>query len=284
MDFYDTEKVNVFPSSFRKTETKSKYTSEHNFVNILNSLIDRDCYVLSYDRSSDLLKIVLHGYYFEVDKFIQYCPGHPCYASIRVEEGSYSALVNYDNSASTSTSLDDGGKFRGIKFTQGRPTDANSNASYTYYTLQITKENDQGGYDIINKVRLSTDSIYFTTGDDLTKMINSKQNNLTAKDGIKLDPTTSEIGLEDKIYKTVTSMASKNVGANNKFIYIKNGEATASGANVGSKYTTSGNYNYTQNTYTENGELKGGTTFFASKGDPNSTLGSNGDFWFKYTD
>ena len=179
--------------------------------------------------------------------------------------------------------MDDGGKFRGIKFTQGRPIDTNSNNNYTYYMLQITEQSDKG-YKIVNKVRLSTDSIYFDNDTDLTAELNSKQPNLNTKNGIELDQATSTIGLTDNFNKALESISNKNVGSNTNFVYVSNGEVKASNANVGSKYTTSGNYKYTRGTYTEGGELKSGTSFFISKDSPNNTIGSNGDFWFKYTD
>ena len=59
MSYYATNNVEVFPSAFRTTRPNGKFTSENNFINILNSLTDieyigseSDGFVVSFNETS----------------------------------------------------------------------------------------------------------------------------------------------------------------------------------------------------------------------------------------
>lgn len=279
-NYFNTSDINLFPTSFRREETEGKFTSEHNFINILNSIVDKDSYVLTYNESNDLLRVVIHGYYFEIFNFKSTIGNtNPCYLKIRVEDGNYSAIVNYPNGSINN--LDEGNEFRGLFFENNSTKQTAPNT--TYYILQVT---DQDG-NIINKVRLSTDSIFYSNSRDLTTELNSKQSNLSAGDGI--DSTklgASEVALVSNYNDLLDSAAGKNVGTANKPVYVSNGRITAFGdsSDAGSKYIDNSTYKYTKATYMENGSILTGTTFFISNSEPLTTAeAKNGDFWFKYT-
>ena len=64
MSYIQSDHVKVFPSTYRTEYLQGKYTSEENFVNIINSITDIKSYVL--DWTFPVLKVVINGYYFEI--------------------------------------------------------------------------------------------------------------------------------------------------------------------------------------------------------------------------
>lgn len=280
-NFFQTGSVSMFPSSYRRADTKGKYTSEENFVNIINSIVDRDCYVLSTESSlanGDPLKVVLHGYYFEVDEFsLSSYPNF--YVAIRVEQGA-SAIVNFDTGSSTDEQIDLNGDFRGLAYSTSDFSGLVDDNDYKYYTLRVSN-----GGSLVNKVRLSSDSVYYGSSENsVSQALDGKQDSLEAGLGIdsnKLDQ--NEISLTDGYNTLLNSMASKTVGATDTPIYISGGEAKAITGNSGKTFTTSGNYSYVQAALISSGKLQSnGVQLFASTDNPDNSIGQNGDFWFKY--
>lgn len=276
MSYFTTSQVNVFPSTYRQQIPNGKFTSEKNFVNILNSFIDyksdQDGYVLSYDNG--LLKVVIHGYYFEISDF-DTTAYRNVWLSILVEKGGNS-LINYSD---RSINLDDAGgngEFKGLSLDSGVAPTPIVEDDYDWYTLQIMADGN-----IINRARLSTDSIrYRAETKTATEKLDEKQDKLIPSAPIKISEK-SEISFDDTAYVKFGDV--KNVGADNNPIYFNNkGEATASKANIGSNYEKENNAVKSQSIIMDNGLLQGGQTIWASTNSPNNTQGNDGDFWFKY--
>ena len=64
-----SDSVKVFPCGNRDPlyNRDSKYTTEHNLISMVNKLVDRDSFVVSYEKSSGWIVFNLHGYLFQVD-------------------------------------------------------------------------------------------------------------------------------------------------------------------------------------------------------------------------
>lgn len=285
MAYYNSSNVSVFPSAYRKVDTKGKYTSEYNFVNIINSIIDVDSYVLSTDTTlanDHILRVVIHGYYFEIENFIK-PTNKALYLAIRVENNTSNALVNFNNgSAAEDTALDQGSEFTGLYTGDTEPNTA-AGEGYTIYTLQVCDFNGN-----LNNVRLSTDSIFFDNDkdSDLTGKINEKQNKLTTGNGLSLS-NDSTIKIIDNYNRTLAS-AVGGEGSSTQPVYVNSsGQFTALSGASGATQTNESyggiSYKYTQAALITSGTLQQtGTSFYASTGNPPSGVGRNGDFWFKY--
>ena len=282
-DYFTSSNISVFPSAYRTTDTKGKYNSEYNFVNIINSIVDKDCYVLSTEESLDedhTLRVVLHGYYFEIASFTK--PSGNLWLAIKTEKNYGNALVNFDSTAVDHTALDSGSNFMGLR----QSTSAISavvDTDYSIYSLQVVENGS-----LINQVRLSSDSVFYGSDEDETvsDKLDSKQDNLSAGNGITINNNT--VSLTDSYNSSLSTIAGKTVGTLSKPVYISNGAATAITGSSGKAYTSgsSGNtaYTYTQAALVTDGALQStGVQLFASIGDPVDGVGKNGDFWFKYT-
>lgn len=172
MSLFKTENVKVFPSAFRTKPGPSngKYTSEENFVNIINSIVDypnrrakdtsnkvihNDGYIVSTDNNK--LTVVIHGYLFTIDtgvnfgNFDSFNNSQTIWLYIRVEDGAIesasNALVNSDNESIT---LDTSTNFTGISYIIYTPSSSSGEFDppqiaekdrTTVYTLQIVKKN-----------------------------------------------------------------------------------------------------------------------------------------------
>ena len=128
---YGSEYVHVFPSTYRSEYINGKLTSENNFINILNSITDIDSYVLDY--SNNVLKVVIHGYYFIIENVRN---NLPLWLEIAVEKSDTCGLVS--TSTQSPTSLDDNGSFTGLEY-YSKESDLKdgNNDSYNYYHLQV---------------------------------------------------------------------------------------------------------------------------------------------------
>lgn len=291
-NFFKTANVDMFPSAYRKIETKGKYTSEENFVNIVNSVVDYDRYVLSTVESlgrGEPLKVVLHGYYFEIEGFsLNTYPN--LWVGIKVEQGA-NALVDFDTSSTTIDENVENGNFKGLAYT----TDVNGfnvsdTTNYKYYTLQVSS-----GGSLVNQVKLSSNSIYYK-GDrtrSVSSLLDGKQNKLTAGNGIDSNKLNSnEVALTDKFNNTLNSFfpnPSGGVGSADQPVYVSTSGTMAALSSSSGMPQTSGSsnnvaYKYTQAALITQGHLMdNGVAFYASDGDPQQEVGKNGDFWFKYT-
>ncbi len=271
---YKTLDVKVFPSTYRKEIPQGKYTSENNFVNILNSLTDIDSYVIGDDNGT--LKVVIHGYYFEISNFV--ISTYPnLWLGIRVESGN-NALVNFNNGSINE--LDSSDKFfTGLDFTSTEPSNQATD-NYTYYYLKVVEDSK-----LINKVKLTTDSIKVDSGKDLTNELNQKQYLLTNGQGIDtIDNNTNRtVQLTNKEFNKLSSLPNKGGSPTSSklFYFDENGLAKNNdGLSVGSKGTDSGNKIASQGVYILDGTITAGQTFYASTDNPSG--GVKGDIWFKY--
>ena len=300
-NFFSTESVDMFPSAYRVVSTKSKFTSEENFVNIINSIVDKDCYVLSLDDTDEgpILKVVLHGYYFEIKDF-NLSENPDFYVAIKVEQGA-NAIVNFNNNSVANTQINNGnivdtqidvnGEFTGLAYSKTPFGESDTN-NYKYYKLQVS----QGG-SLVNRVRLSSNSIYYK-GDrtrSVSSLLDGKQNKLTAGNGIDSDKlNNNKVALTDKFNNTLNSFFPNpsGVGSADQPVYVStSGTMTALSSSSGVPQTSGSKnnvaYKYTQAALITQGHLmsgdtNGGVAFYASEGNPQPEVGKNGDFWFKY--
>lgn len=276
MAYFYTSKVNVFPSTYRQEIPNGKFTSERNFVNILNSFIDykttQPGYVLSYDENT--LKVVIHGYYFEIYEF-NAASYKNAWLSILVEKGSNS-LINYNDKSITLDDVGGRGEFKGISIDVEAPTKINE-VDYDWYSLQIISNGE-----IVNRARLSTNSIRYRDEDKTASVkIDEKQDKLTPLHPIKISQD-NKISLDDSAYVKFSGLS--GVGsATNPVYFNSNGQGTASNANVGKNCSQSGNVIESQAIVMKNGNLTGGQSIYASTNNPTASDGKVGDFWFKYS-
>lgn len=297
-NFFSTESVDMFPSAYRVVSTKSKFTSEENFVNIINSIVDKDCYVLSLDDTDEgpILKVVLHGYYFEIKDF-NLSENPDFYVAIKVEQGA-NAIVNFNNNSVANTQINNGnivdtqidvnGEFTGLAYSKTPFKEMDTN-NYKYYKLQVS----QGG-SLINRVRLSSNSIYYK-GDrtrSVSSLLDGKQDKLTAGNGINSSKlNNNEVALTDEFNNTLNSFfpSPRGVGSATQPVYVSTSGTMAALSSSSGMPQTSGSknnvdYKYTQAALITQGHLMdSGVAFYASEGNPQQEVGKNGDFWFKYT-
>jgi hypothetical protein len=288
---YASGNVKVFPSTYRKLYPQGKYTSENNFVNILNSLTDIDSYVISADN--DTLKVVIHGYYFEISNF----KGNDnnwinIWLGICIESGN-NALVNYstqkvadltqitEDEKESLYTLDDDNGFTGLIWSDGKPT-SNSNNYYTYYFLQVSDEKGN----IINKVKLTTDSIKTNHKNDLTTELDRKQYLLKAGQGIAKitnnQDNENEVGLNTTEYNKLSNLPNKGGSSTSSKLFYFNEDGIAVNndkLNVGSRGSGTSKIE-SQGVYILDGTITAGQTFYASTDNPSG--GNKGDIWFKY--
>ena len=283
-NFFTTENVKMFPSAYRRTDTKGKYNSEENFTNIVNSVVDNDKYVLSYDNSTHLLRVVLHGYYFEISDFDLSGANRNCWVAIRVEQGA-NALVDFDTSSVTPEQIDKNGNFTGLAVSTSQ-FNVIDTSDYKYYQLHVANNGE-----LLNQIRFSSNSLYYKDNEDqnLSDLLDTKQANLTAGYGINSSELqNNKVQIIDSYKTSLDSIANTTVGSATTPIYISSGLATPLSASSGKVQTSASaggiNYQYTQAALITNGALQDtGVAFYASVDSPNQSVGKNGDFWFKYT-
>jgi len=300
MAYFKTVNVKAFPTSNRTAVTDGKLTSEENLVNIINSIVDYDSYVIGlsnevnpYDNTSisvPVLSVVIHGYFFKIYDFNQR-QFNNLWLSIEVENATAGGetLVNFSDNSITPLDTDTG--FLGLYYGNSPITissdDTNRYGNYKIYNLQVIKEGA-----IVNKIKLKGENISYPGVDEedrstsIIDKIDEKQNNLTVSSGIILEntsDTSSNLKLDFNVVEPIEKI--KNKGSNTKFIYFDStGTAQESSADIGSAYfKDSSSVYHTRSTYTENGTLKGGVRVYFSQNSPDASLGGAGDIWFKYT-
>ena len=210
MSYIQSNNINVFPSAYRTDTLQGKWTNENNFVNILNSLIDVDSYVLSY--VDNILKVVIHGYYFEID--VNLNSYSDLWLVIRLEKGAEGsdALVRFDNGSPNG--LDENNQFYGISLEETDPSDKYE-TDYRYHYLKV--QNAAAPGTVINKVRLSADSIGYDTYNTVKDELDSKQDTLTPGNGLTLT-SDSQISIKDSDFAKLEGL--NNKGANDTFVYF----------------------------------------------------------------
>jgi len=294
MNYFSKNSINVFPSSYRSAVSGGNFTSEKNFVNIINSIVDRDCYVLSTEQSlrkGEPLRVILHGYYFEIKGFT--LGSYPTFrVAIKVEKGSY-ALVNIENSATQSKDIDINNDFKGLAYVLSTDPFIESDTDYyDWYQLQVSRDGQ-----LVNKIRLSSDSVFDSSSDpnslkSVSKTLSEKQNVVIAGNGIKGDANNhlqdNKVELIDTYNGTLNSMKS-GVGSSKRPVYVDSSGIVRyvnsdSGTSATNGTVNGITYLKTQAALVKSGEFQSnGVSLYASIDSPPNNLGSNGDFWFKYT-
>lgn len=172
MAYLDSEKVKVYPSSFRGTGTDNKLYNPESRLNTENNITrsiramsikdttDKSSYVISY--TSGILKCVIYGYYFELDLTGESFTDDDVYATIyvspintNVDIYKYSGyvLARYDTTSPGDT-LDDTSKFYGLCI------DSNANTNTNYHSLHILeKVGDSYTVPIASYLRASSETI-----------------------------------------------------------------------------------------------------------------------------
>lgn len=278
--------VDVFPTTYRTKYLQGKYTSEENFVNILNSLTDNNSYVLSWENQ--VLKVVIHGYYFEIRQFTGSNLPSNLWLGIKIESGesNSNALVSF---LTSSTTLDENDLFTGLYYVQSstQPNISLSPAEASNYTIYWLRVTDASGNINPYRVRFDADSIKYSEGvnvrDEFSTILNTletKQDDLSAGDG--LDLTNNTMSIKSSEMLKLNSLPGKGTAL--KPVYFNSsGQAVASNGNVGLSWAAmSGGYR-SQWIYMQDGTLKSGTTMYASVSSPDDSVGNNGDIWIKYS-
>lgn len=294
MNYFNKDSIKVFPSSYRTAVSGGNFTSEKNFVNIINSIVDRDRYVLSTEKSlinREPLRIVLHGYYFEIEGFN--LVNYPTFrVAIKVEKGSY-ALVNIENSSTQAKDIDVNNSFEGLAYVLSTDPFVESDKDhYDWYQLQVSR-----GGQLVNKLRLSSDSVFDSSSDEtspksVSETLSEKQDIVTAGNGIKGGVNNrllnNKVELIDVYNGTLNSMKD-GVGSSKRPVYVNSSGIVKfiesdSGVAATSGTVNGVNYLQTQAALVRGGEFQSnGVSLYASIDSPPDNFGSNGDFWFKYT-
>jgi len=263
MSYISSSNVSVFPSTYRNQYQTSKLTSENNFVNIINAIINRPngSYVVSHENN--VLRLVIHGYYFEVTNWTK---SPNLVASIKVENNGFS-LVRHDNLSIDN--LDQNSIFYGLDISEGNPVNG-SDENYTTYSLQITDSSNN----IINQERLTTDVIEWgKSGKTLSTRLDELQEQLVVGDnsGLTLSSDKKTLALNLKYKNSLDNLGNKG-GSGNKLIYFDNdGVVKDSTSTIGTDH---------QIVYVNNGTLTAGAKITISNSNPSG--GNNGDIWLKY--
>ena len=273
---YYSNKVRVFPSTNRYIYPQGKLTSENNFVNIINSITDYKDYVLDY--ANGVFKVIIHGYYFEVETSII----ANLYFSILIETTEYGQLVSWNSDGQ----LDSSGNFCGLATSINAPPQwpdwidqAHHNTKYRMYSLNVT----DGTSKLINKWRFTTDASYFKGLRTLTDDLDKRQYKLKAGSGIADISNNfgdNTVRINDTEMTKLNGLVNK--GSKTTFVYFdNNGVAQPSDATVGGKSNKNGVIS-TADIYLNGGTLTKGRTVYASTSDPSNTVGEVGDIWLKY--
>ena len=312
MAYINTNSIKVFPSAFRTAPANGKYTSEENFINILNSIVDyptdADGYIVKSDGNE--WAIVIHGYLFTFE--LNKSNYQNAWARIRVEQGlgdaAANALVNFGDA---SINMDVSGTFRGLEIVDREPTKEenvyilkiiengnicsrnyakfrvnsilydNTNNSNLKDKLDDIDKTDANIKNLLNKLNGTTSS---TNPDEY----NEKQNKLKTGSYTALTDNsdgTTTISV-DQNAKTILDSLNKTVGSAINPIYIDKKEAKASTATVGKKFTQNAANGESQNVYLKDGTITAGNSIFIRTTSPtnadNTGTGVDGDIWFKY--
>ena len=210
MAYFLSNNVRVFPSTYRTVNASGKFTSETNFTNMIKALAGKDSFVV--DLEVNTLKVVVKGYYFEIDNFTG---GPNIWLRVNVNNG-------YLMSLGGSSQLDDASNFLGIE----------SNSSGD---LQVTN----GDGKLINKGYIpelcDEDGNWFDLRNIFIK--NNNGDIIINPTALKFDnPTYIENLVAQYATALYDSEGKKKIseGSNIKFTYFNNGVPVAHSGVLGS--------------------------------------------------
>ena len=283
--FVSSDNISVFPSVFRVYNPSGKFTNETNFANIVKSIVDKDSYVVSYDNTSGLLKLVIFGYYFIVEGIYSL----PRWAAIKLATDTVQRcynLVAWNNSIN----LDDPntGNFMGLYF-----SDDINPPSGASKTLQLKDNNGNPNFK-----KISSNSIFFVnseggdSGQSITQAINEKQDKLNIGRGLTFydDSGISKLGIDgprwdrlEKLTSTRQQIIDMGQDPNDRAGYLNyfddSGKLVIVKKSIGNKFDG----NKTTLVYVNSGKVIPGNVINYSTNPPGNAAGSPGDIWIQYT-
>lgn len=108
-----SSKISIFPTPDRSTDPQARLITEFNLVNIVNRLVDKDSFVISYDNTptdtKNKITFNIHGYWIEADLKGSDLDKGNLYASISITSKSntnpFVELIGQDSSSGTYTGV-----------------------------------------------------------------------------------------------------------------------------------------------------------------------------------
>lgn len=153
MAYVDSNNIKVFPSAKRGIDyPESRLTTEANFVNIINKLINYDGFVISTEfDENDPFEFNIHGYYFYINKGINLLSKLNISVATDIYAGISLTLVGDNLELADS---DFSGEYQGISFSTGSaPIDCD-------YSLKILSRDDtSSNWRPVNNVRFNQESL-----------------------------------------------------------------------------------------------------------------------------
>ena len=154
--YIQSDNIEVFPTTKRAdTYTRtSKMMSEQAFTRIVNQLVDRDSFVISFDNNSDIIEFNIHGYYFKiknVSAIKDSITSDNIYAYIVINDkvendNQYIELQGQDESDKEDLIIDgtigDKIAFTGLTISESDPTTKTAPKGCTIYALKILTYKD----------------------------------------------------------------------------------------------------------------------------------------------
>ena len=133
--YIKSNKLHVFPfGSTRKVEPTARIMNEQNISRLVRNLTDVEGFVIDYDKSTNIMEFMLHGYYFKVNlsDCLDDLSGKDIYAYIAVDvQNNYEYLLGGDTDGiNTETSFTE---FTGLYINQ-EPNISNASI-YSLYIL-----------------------------------------------------------------------------------------------------------------------------------------------------
>lgn len=128
--YVNSSKVEVFPSTRRSAQyaSSARLLSEKSFARLVNQIVDRDAFIISYNSDENTIEFNIHGYYFRVTDFSS------AIQSISAGSKVY-ACIEINNTSSELYGQDDGTLYKGVYFTSTVPTEATSGNTLYYLAL-----------------------------------------------------------------------------------------------------------------------------------------------------
>ena len=128
--YVNSSKVEVFPSTRRSAQyaSSARLLSEKSFSRLINQIVDRDAFIISYNKDENSIEFNIHGYYFKVTDF------STAIQSISTGSKVY-ACIEIDDTSNELYGQDEGSLYKGVYFTSAVPTEATSGHTLYYLSL-----------------------------------------------------------------------------------------------------------------------------------------------------
>lgn len=135
----ESSKISIFPTPNRGTDPQARLITEFNLVNIVNRLVDKDSFVISYDNTpaapENNIIFNIYGYWIKANlkgnSLLTSASNSLLYARIQVKKLSDSAFTELQGE-------DINGTYSGVEFLTGNPgTDSDG-----WHSLKILEKVD----------------------------------------------------------------------------------------------------------------------------------------------